>query len=128
MLPDIENKEDIKRLIDIFYHEVRADGLIGPIFTDQVKVNWEKHLPVMYDFWDNVLFYSGSYTGNPMLIHQHLHARFPLTEVDFDRWLQIFNNTVNGLYAGPNANLIMQRALSIATVMKIKIFHTIPVK
>ena len=50
---------DIKLLVNSFYDKVKADTVIGYIFNDIAKVDWEKHLPVMYDFWENVLFFTG---------------------------------------------------------------------
>lgn len=123
MLPDILNRQDIEALINAFYARVREDSLIGPIFTEKVKVQWEKHLPLMYDFWENVIFYTGHYSGNPMLIHKQLHERFTLSRADFARWLKLFTQTVDQHFSGDNAELIKQRAISIATVMQIKILH-----
>lgn len=84
-------------------------------------MNWEQHLPVMYDFWDNVLFQTGDYSGNPMVTHAQLHHRFPLTGEHFTRWKKLFLETIEEHFEGPNAELARQRALSIATVMEIKI-------
>ena len=46
MKKDIENREDIVVLINRFYEKVKKDEVIGYIFNDVAKVNWEKHLPV----------------------------------------------------------------------------------
>lgn len=121
MKKDIETTEDIKFLIDHFYQQVIKDPVIGYIFTSTIKVNWEKHLPVMYSFWENTLFFTGTYAGNPMMIHQRIHKIAHLTAEHFDRWVALFTTTVDDLYEGEKAELAKQRALSIATVMKIKI-------
>ena len=121
---DIKTRADIKLLVLTFYDKVKPDPLIGPIFTSVFKVNWEKHLPTMFDFWDNALFYSGSYVGNPMESHKRLHKIYPLTEDHFNRWVALFMQTVDELFEGDKALLAKQRALSIATVMKIKILNT----
>jgi hemoglobin len=123
MKKDIETIEDIKELIDHFYKLAIEDPLIGHIFTTTIKVNWEKHLPVMYSFWENTLFYTGSYTGNPMMIHQRIDQIVHLTERHFDQWTSLFILSVDGLFEGEKAELAKQRALSIATVMKIKILN-----
>ncbi|HSK13475.1 MAG TPA: group III truncated hemoglobin [Phnomibacter sp.] len=123
MLPDIKNRDDIVKLVNAFYEKVKADPQLGPYFTEKHQVDWVKHLPVMYDFWDNILFYSGSYGGNPMAIHQKLHKQHPMTRTDFERWLKLFTRTTDSLFEGNNAGLIKQRAKSIATVMQIKILH-----
>jgi hemoglobin len=67
------------------------------------------------------LLQEGRYDGNPMKIHLDLHFQEPLTKAHFDRWLAHFNSTVDELFEGPKAHLAKERALSIATVMQIKI-------
>jgi len=121
MKKDIETIADIKILIDHFYVSVVPDPMIGSIFTDTFKVNWAKHLPVMYSFWENTLFYTGNYTGNPMMIHRRIHELVQLTPEKFDRWVTLFCSSVDELFEGEKAELAKQRALSIATIMKIKI-------
>ena len=123
MKKDIENRRDIQQLVNSFYDKVREDPSIGFIFNDIVKVNWEKHLPVMYDFWENTLFYTGGYTGNPMEMHQRLNKRVPLTAEHFNRWTQLFTSTVDELFKGEKALLAKQRAISISTLMQIKIIQ-----
>ncbi|MFN8291077.1 MAG: group III truncated hemoglobin [Chitinophagaceae bacterium] len=118
---DIKNREDIERLVRTFYEQVKADPLIGPLFTEIARINWEKHLPVMFDFWENTIFFTGTYTGNPMAAHQRLHQLAPLKKEHFDRWLTLFTGTVDELFAGEKAILAKQRALSISTIMQIKI-------
>jgi hemoglobin len=121
MKTDIEGRKDIERLINRFYEKVKTDPVIGFIFNDIVKVNWTRHLPVMYDFWENTLFYRGNYMGNPMEIHTRLNRRTPLEAKQFKQWTGLFTETVDELFAGEKAELAKQRALSIATVMQIKI-------
>lgn len=123
MLSDIKNRDDIKILVDNFYEKIKMDTSIGLIFTQKLSIDWEQHLPIMYNFWDNILFYSGTYSGNPMSLHQHIHQKIGLTKEDFVRWLEIFCETTDELFVGNNAETIKQRARSIATVMQIKILH-----
>lgn len=123
MKKDIENIEDIKLLVNSFYEKVKADKTIGYIFNDVAKVNWEKHLPVMYNFWENVLFFTGAYTGNPMIAHEKVHQQVKFTATHFEEWLKLFLHTVDELFEGDKAELARQRAISIATVMQIKIVH-----
>ena len=117
-MKDIENRQDIEIVVNSFYDKVRHDDTISFMFD---HVNWDKHLPLMYDFWDNVLFYTGNYTGNPMAKHQMAHNRNPMTTAHFETWLFLFNNTVNEIFKGKNAILLKERAKSIATIMQMKI-------
>ncbi len=123
MKRDIENRADIELLVNQFYRKVTEDDMIGFIFSDIVKMNWEKHLPIMYDFWDNALFFTGSYSGNPMNLHKHLHHIRPLDSKHFSRWVELFLETVDEHFAGEKASLARQRAISIAAVMEEKILQ-----
>jgi hemoglobin len=121
MKRDIESRKDIEHLIDSFYEKVKKDEVIGFIFNDVAKVNWGKHLPVMYDFWESTIFSIGKYQGNPMLLHINLNKRIPFTKQHFERWLKIFTETVDELFEGKKANLAKERAISIAAIMEVKI-------
>lgn len=126
MHSDIKGFEDIKLLVDTFYDKVRADEVIGFIFNDIAKVDWPKHLPVMYNFWDNVIFNTGSYKGNAIAAHHGIHAKEPFTKAHFDRWLQLFITTVDELFEGEKAEVAKQRAASIATIMQLKLVYHHP--
>lgn len=121
MKKDIATRRDIEIMVDEFYTKLKKDELLGFIFTDIAQVNWEKHVPIMYDFFENMLFYTGNYTGNPMDLHKHINRLYPLTDEHFARWILLFSSTVDELFAGKTADLAKQRAKSIATVMQIKI-------
>ncbi len=123
MKKDITSRKDIEILVDEFYSKIKKDELLGFIFTDIANVNWEKHLPIMYSYFENMLFYTGSYTGNPMELHKHVNRLFPLSKEHFIRWNLLFSTSVNELFAGENAELAKQRAKSISAVMQIKILN-----
>ena len=78
----------------------------------------------MFNFWENVLFYTGNYEGNPMNIHQHLNRVVPLSKQHFERWVLLFNETVDELFEGNKAFFVKQRAISIAVVMQVKIMES----
>jgi len=124
MKMDIKDRKDIELLINSFYDKVKQDTIIGFFFTEVVQVNWEKHLPIMYDFWENIVFQTGSYNGNPMDKHLELNKKSLITMEHFQRWILLFNETVEELFSGAKAEFIKQRALSIATVMQIKILQS----
>lgn len=117
---DISTREDIKTLIDAFYGTVVKDELLGPIFNDVANVNWEHHLPIMYDFWEFLLLGGKNYTGNPIQKHFDLHQRAPLNSAHFDRWLETFKSTVDAHFSGPVADDAKFRAFSISEVWKPK--------
>jgi hemoglobin len=76
------------------------------------------------NFWDNILFYSGTYKKNAMQPHIELHVKKPFKIQHFQQWLLHFKNTVDDHFVGENAHAAKSRAISIATVMQIKIFES----
>ncbi len=121
MKSDIIDRSDIQKVVNLFYDKVKSDKQIGYFFTDIVKVNWEKHLPIMYDFWENVLFYTGNYSGSPMIKHHQINQLSPIKEEHFNRWTFLFLETIDDLYVGENASLLKSKAESIAAVMRMKV-------
>jgi hemoglobin len=120
---DIGTRADLELLIKKFYDKLLVDETVGFLFTETVQLDREEHLPKLVDFWEDQLLGSKKYAGNPMKVHMNIHLKEPLTKEHFDRWLLHFNQTVDGLFAGPRAHLAKERALSIATVMQIKILQ-----
>jgi hemoglobin len=120
MKPDIKNRADIEKLVNVFYDKIKTDTEIGYFFTEVAKVDWEKHLPIMYNFWENILFSTGNFEGNPMLKHKDLHQKSKLNPAHFLDWNTLFNDTVDELFTGDRATEIKQRAKNIAAVMMTK--------
>jgi hemoglobin len=124
MKTDIRNRKDIEKLVNAFYEKIKSDDKIGFFFNDVAKVNWELHLPKMYDFWENILFYTANYEGNPMAKHKELHEKSTMTKAHFQHWIDLFNKTVNALFEGPKAEEMKNRAMNIATAMMYKTLST----
>lgn len=120
MKTDIENRADIEKLIIRFYEEVKQDKTIGYIFTDIIQMNWEKHIPLIVDFWETILLDNPVYKNNAMEVHYTINRKVPLQPEHFKSWLTLFNNTTDELFAGKKAKLAKTRARSIADVMQFK--------
>jgi len=112
MKTDIQNKTDIKNLVDSFYEKVRADNLLAPIFAEKLGKNWQEHLETMYSFWNTLLFGETDYKGAPFDKHAHL----PVQAVHFERWVALFCQTVDAFFQGEKATEAMQKAENIARV------------
>jgi hemoglobin len=123
MKKDISSREDLLQLVSSFYKKLLADDSINYLFTDMAKINLDHHLPVLVDFWDSILFRSDTYHKNAMQPHINLHQRSPLQAMHFETWLRYFNETIDELFEGEIAFMAKEKALSIATVMKIKLMQ-----
>ncbi len=120
---DFEGREGIEKIVDLFYGRIRQDDLLGFIFDDVAKVNWTSHLPKMYNFWDTILFRTGVYRGNPVNAHAQLAPLTRMGQEQFNRWLELFCQTVDELYAGENAERIKKSARDMAALLHAKVNH-----
>ena len=119
---DITDRKDIYLLVDEFYKKLLADREMKHFFEKfKDKILLQEHLEILVDFWDNVLFYTGTYNKNAMLPHIKLNKTKPFQIQHFDLWLNYFYKTVDNHFKGETAEIAKNRATSIATVMKLKI-------
>lgn len=119
--PDITTHEDVIFLVDTFYARVKENKILGYIFTDVAKIDWQQHLPRMYSFWNSLLVGEHSFTGNPMEKHIVLSRKTAMTKIEFSEWLLLFTTTVDELFSGTTANEAKLRAGNIARLMLHKI-------
>ncbi len=118
---DITTREDIEFLMKAFYIKALANETIGDFFTKIAKINLEEHIPEITDFWEQQLFRVHGYKKNVMQIHKNLSHKKKIEKIHFETWLSLFNTTVDHNFKGEKANLIKTRALSIATMMQLKL-------
>lgn len=108
--PIIESRREITQIVDSFYAKVRADELIGPIFNDVARVDWNEHLPKLYDFWEDLLLGTDNYRGRPFPPHVPLGLKI----AHFERWLSLFTATIDENFSGLRAEEMKARARRIA--------------
>lgn len=111
---DIEDRSDIADLVETFYRRAFEDDLLGPIFTDVAHLDLDRHLPIMCDFWETVLFRAGLYQRNAFGVHVALNAKTSLGSEHFERWLQIWVTNVDDRFAGEKAERAKTQAGRIA--------------
>jgi hemoglobin len=117
---DIETRTDIDLLMRVFYQRALEDDVIGHIF-DIAGLDLEKHLPIIGDFWESLLFTTGAYAKhgrNPLVVHKELDMKVSLEPQHFGRWLEVFAKSVDEEFAGTRAEFIKSRARAIAERMQ----------
>ena len=125
MKNDVTNREDLYLIVSEFYKKLLVNKELKHFFEKfQDKNTLEKHLNVLVDFWDNILFYSGTYQKNAMQPHINLHQKKPFSQIHFETWLQLFNESIDENFEGEQVSLLKNRALSVATVMRIKTINS----
>lgn len=115
-MPDLSTRKDLEHLLRTFYVRALDDPLLRHVFIDVVDLDLEAHLPRITDFWQVVLFNTGTYDGRAMEVHRRIHQRVPLTKAHFTRWLELWREAVTDHYAGPIADQAVVHATRMAAV------------
>lgn len=113
---DLITEEDIKKMVDEFYARVNKDPLLSPVFNDYAGVDWDSHLPKMYKFWNSIVLGIPGYKGQPFPVH----AKLPVHNEHFARWVRLFKENIDMNFEGPNAEQAKGRAEYIATIFQYK--------
>lgn len=112
----IEKRQDIAVLVNAFYAKIREDDMLGPIFNSHIpEEKWPEHLSKLTDFWETNIFGVIRFKGNPTQKHLQVdrNLNHAIEPAHFERWLQLWFETVDELYDGENA----ERAKNSATRM-----------
>ena len=123
-LTDIRTSEDVRLMVDAFYIKVRQDPILGVIFDQMAQVDWEEHLPLMYQFWETILLHREGYKGDPIEAHVRLDAEMRydhntgLEAIDFERWLFLFRETVDEMFAGRRSEMAKRGATRMSAHMQ----------
>lgn len=111
---DLDTPETIKVFVEEFYEKVLADEILAPIFIDVAKINIEEHFLKIRSYWEKMLLKNPEYKRHMMNIHRAVHANFPFTDKEFERWVALFLETIEEKYAGPMADRAKKLATTIA--------------
>lgn len=116
---EITSINEIMLLVNSFYEKVQEDKLLGPIFDEVIQDNWDQHLEKMYRFWETVLLNNHTYHGSPFAPH----AKLPIAAEHFNRWLELFLETIDAHFVGEKANEAKWRAQKMAEMFQYKHNH-----
>lgn len=116
-MEDLHQLEDVKKVVDAFYDRIRTDELLGKIFNEVIQDQWPTHLEKMYRFWQTVLFDEHTYSGSPFAVH----AKLPVAFEHFERWIQLFNETIDAHFSGEKADQMKNQGKRMAAIFHSKI-------
>lgn len=115
---DLDTTEQIHEMVTRQYVDVVQDELLEPYFNFASEfIDWQAHIASVSDYWSHVLLYAPGYDIDVIEAHRPLHHTDPFTPELFDRWLEVFHDTVDGGWSGPNAEHAKKRATGMAWAM-----------
>ena len=105
------------RQVREFYGRALADRVLGPVFDSAID-DFEPHLSTITDFWCAVMLGARRYQGNALAQHR----KHPLEPAMFDRWLELWRQTADELFAPEPAQALKDRTERIAESLKLGLF------
>ena len=115
--PDLSSRADIETFVQAFYTHLLADPELAPLFLEVAAIDLDKHLPIICDYWQKLLFGDTSYQRHTMNKHRVIDAQQPFTARHFALWTHYFTTTMDVCFQGPVADKAKRIALRIARNM-----------
>ena len=113
---DLDSHADIEELVRRFYRDATQDDVLGPVFNDVAHVDWSEHVSNLIAFWSRAVFGVHGYEGDALRAHELIGDKVALTTEHFERWLDLFCETVDLGWAGPRADRVKTLATDFAQV------------
>lgn len=115
---DLDTRDEIFEMVTRQYADITQDELLQPYFNfGPGFIDWHAHNATLTDYWCHLVLGEGQYEADTLENHRRLHEQAPFSPELFDRWLQIFHDTVNGGWSGPHADTANKRATGMAWAM-----------
>ncbi|MCK0091143.1 group III truncated hemoglobin [Rhodococcus sp. HNM0563] len=115
---ELSSRADIDRLVEFFYERAMADPLLAPVFEVLAIVGLDEHLVVVGDFWEQILFRTTRYEGAFTPVHRALHGKYGLTPEHFERWRELWHDSVDELFIGVDAHRAKSKADAMVTALR----------
>jgi len=109
-------KENLNKMVLMFYAKVLQDEIVGPFFIEKLgndlkNDKWVPHIQLLTDFWASIALGDAAYKGNPFAPHLNIAN---ISKVAFQRWLELFAQTLDKIYTPQIADQFKQRSTVIA--------------
>jgi len=119
--PDLDSRAEIHDAVVRFYREIVFDEILGPVFGEVAEVDWSAHIPKLIDYWCRVLLGHPGYDGFIFGAHRHVHDLEAFRPELFDRWYDLWVDTVDEGWSGPKADAAKEHAARVAATLARKL-------
>jgi len=114
---DIATDNDVGVIVRSFYRAAIPDELLGPVF-ERFGVDWSRHIPKLVRYWEHVLLRRPGSGVNTISAHGDVQRIAPFGAAHIDRWVELWDDTVDALYAGPVAEQAKTRARQVGRALR----------
>ena len=109
-------KENLNKMVILFYTKILNDKIVGPFFIEKLGNNlkndkWVPHIELLTNFWASMTLRDPAYQGNPFAPHANIAN---ISREAFSRWLELFSQTLDIVYIPQIADQFKARGTVIA--------------
>ncbi len=122
--PDLDSRSAIHDLVVGFYREIVNDELLGPVFDEVAEVDWPSHIPRLIDYWSRILLDEPVYNGSMAAAHREVHEIEAFRVEHFDRWFELWCDSIDSRWAGPYADRARAHAARTAGLLSRQLRNT----
>ncbi|WOJ96210.1 group III truncated hemoglobin [Congregibacter brevis] len=116
--PGDETSQQIDQFVDAFYERVLADPLLAPMFLEVARINLAEHLPRIKAYWRKMLLGHSDYRRHMMQKHREVDAIKHMTPEHYERWLSLFEDTLEKQPLGTSSERAFTLARRVAGNMR----------
>jgi truncated hemoglobin YjbI len=114
---DLDTRTDVHDLVVRFYREVVFDAVLSPVFDEVAQTDWSTHIPKLVDFWCRILLGEPGYDGVVLAAHRHVHDVEAFRIEHFDRWYELWVESIDAGWEGPVAEHAKAHARRVGGVL-----------
>lgn len=112
---DLDTPTEVFELVTRQYAVVVQDDLLSEYFTfEEGFLDWQALILRVTDFWNHVLLFTPDYDIDAIEQHRPVHQHRAITGEALDRWLEVFHESVDTGWSGPNADRAKKRSTGMA--------------
>jgi len=124
-LPDLDNPQNIDVFIASFYDKLLSDDVMAPLFLRDAGIVVATHLPTISLYWQKMLWGDKQYATNMMNKHRAVHAKTGFTADHYHRWLDYFEQTATGSFAGEYTDKALRIANAVIANMSKRMIEVV---
>ncbi|MFE3654133.1 group III truncated hemoglobin [Streptomyces sp. NPDC059152] len=107
----------MQRLVAEFCACASEDEVLAPVFA-HMGTPLIRHVEAVTDFWCRKLLGELLPSSDLLKVHQSVHTSHPIDDCHVERWLALWQDSVDATFVGPAADRAKALAVHIAHSMR----------
>jgi len=107
----------VRKVVVLFYDQIRRDSVLGAIFEDAIGSHWDEHIERIIQFWLTATRLGRGYDGKNFMPAHLKHGSIHTEHIP--RWLGLFRKTAVDQCSPEGASVLIDIAERMAETLEI---------